>query len=136
MSESGNGEKERLNSLTERIIGAAMAVHTALGPGLLESAYEACLAIELAKRGLGVVRQKQLPLAYQGVEIKRGYRIDLLVEESVIVEVKAVDRVAPVHEAQVRSYLRLSGRKVGLLLNFNVKYMKDGICRVVNGFPD
>jgi len=129
-------EKERLNGITESIIGAAIEVHRALGPGLLESAYEACLTFELVHRGLKVEPQKPLPVVYQEVKLDCGYRLDLLVEEAVIVEVKAVDRLAPIHQAQLLSYLRLSGCKVGLLINFNVKVLKDGIRRVVNDFPD
>ena len=129
-------KEESLNRITESIIGAAIEVHRALGPGLLESAYEACLSFELVQRNRKVEQQKPLPVIYQEVKLDCGYRLDLLVEESVIVEVKAVDRLAPIHQAQVLSYLRLSGCKVGLLMNFNVKVMKDGILRVVNDFPD
>ena len=129
-------EKEKLNRITESIIGAAIEVHRALGPGLLESAYEACLTFELVQRGLKVEQQKPLPVVYREVKLDCGYRLDLLVEEAVIVEVKAVDRLAPIHQAQLLSYLRLSGCKVGLLINFNVKVLKDGIRRVVNDFPD
>jgi len=128
-------QEERLNELTEVIIGAAMAVHSELGPGLLESAYEACLAHELKDRGLGVERQKTLPLKYRDVELECGYRLDLLVDGRVIVEVKAIDALAPIHATQLLSYLRLSGCRVGLLLNFNVARLRDGIQRVVNGFP-
>jgi len=127
---------ERLNEITEEIISAAMAVHSELGPGLLESAYEACLAFELTKRGLAVERQKSLPITYHGLELDDGYRIDLLVQEEVIVEVKAVGSLAPIHGAQLLSYLRLSGGRVGLLLNFNVERLKDGIQRVANDFPE
>ena len=127
---------ESLNRITESVIGAAIEVHRALGPGLLESAYEACLSFELVQHGLKVEQQKPLPVIYQEVKLDCGYRLDLLVEELVIVEVKAVDRLAPIHQAQLLSYLRLSGCKVGLLMNFNVKVMKDGIRRVVNDFPD
>ena len=129
-------EQERLNATTEGIIGAAIAVHRDLGPGLLESAYEACLAFELADRGLNVERQKPLPVIYREVELDCGYRVDLLVEGDVIVEVKAVGDLAPIHEAQLLSYLRLSGCKVGLLINFNVRVLTDGVRRLVNGFPD
>jgi GxxExxY protein len=129
-------ERERLNRMTESIIGAAIEVHRALGPGLLESAYEACLTFELVQRGLKVEQQKPLPVVYREVKLDCGYRLDLLVEEAVIVEVKAVDRLMPIHQAQLLSYLRLAGFKVGLLLNFNVKVLKDGIRRVVNNFPD
>ena len=120
-----------LNKITEKIIGAAIDVHRELGPGLLESAYEACVAYELVDRGLAVERQKQLPISYRGKRIDVGYRIDLLVEETVIVELKAVDHVIPIHEAQLLSYLKLSGCRVGLLINFNVKVLKDGIHRLV-----
>ena len=127
--------KERLNRITEGIIGAAIEVHRDLGPGLLESAYETCLAFELVERCLKVEQQKPLPVVYREVKLDCGYRLDILVEEAVIVEVKAVDRLAPIHKAQLLSYLRLSGCKVGLLINFNVKVLKDGIRRVVNDFP-
>ena len=129
--------KDRLDALTERIIGAAIAVHRELGPGLLESSYEACLTFELIERGLGFERQKVLPLTYRGRTLDCGYRIDLLVENEIVVEVKSVERLEPVHTAQVLSYLRLSGCKVGLLINFNVKWLADhGIKRLVNGFSD
>ena len=124
--------KERLNGITEEIIGSAIAVHRALGPGLLESAYEACLAYELAERGLTIERQKALPVTYRGVHVDCGYRIDLLVEGLVVVELKAVERLDPIHEAQLLSYLKLSGSRVGLLINFNVKMLKEGIRRMVN----
>ncbi len=129
-------EKEILNQITNSIISSAIDVHRALGPGLLESAYEACLAFELAERGLNIEQQKPLPVVYREVKLDCGYRIDILVEKSVIVEVKVVDRLAPIHKAQLLSYLRLSGCKVGLLINFNTKVLKDGIHRVVNNFPD
>src|SRR5579864_4536995 len=123
-------ERERLNEITERIIGAAIAVHRALGPGLLESAYEACLVFELAERGLSVEQQKPLPLVYKGVKVECGYRLDLLVEGAVIVEVKAVDELAPIHDAQLLSYLKISGCRVALLINFNVRVLKDGLRRI------
>ena len=129
-------EEERLNQITDCIIGAAIAVHRALEPGLLESAYEACLAFELTQRGLKVEQQKPLPVVYREVRLECGYRLDLLVEGLVVVEIKAVDVLAPIHQAQLLSYLRLSGCKVGLLINFNVKMLKQGIRRVVNDFPD
>ena len=129
--------KDRLNALTEQIIGAALDVHRELGPGLLESAYEACLMFELVRRGLRVERQLGLPLVYRGQTLDCGYRIDLLVENEVVVEVKSVEKLEPVHPAQVLSYLRLAGRKVGLLINFNVKWLiGDGVKRIVNGFPE
>jgi GxxExxY protein len=123
-----------LNAITYQIIGAAMEVHRALGPGLLESAYESCLAFELTERGLQVERQKPLPVVYKDINLDCGYRLDLLVGESIVVELKAVSELAPIHEAQVLSYLRLSGCKVGLLINFNVKVLKSGIRRLVNNF--
>jgi GxxExxY protein len=120
-----------LNSITEAIIGAAMAVHKALGPGLLESAYEACLASELAERELAVEQQKAMPVTYRGVKLDCGYRLDVLVEGQVIVELKTVDKLQPIHEAQLLSYLKLSGCRVGLLINFNVKVLRNGIRRLV-----
>ena len=132
-----HGLKERLNALTQQIIAAALGVHRELGPGMLESAYEACLVFELLQRGFQVERQKPLPLVYRGRTLDCGYRIDLLVENEVIVEVKAVERLEAVHGAQVLSYLRLSGCKVGLVINFNVKWLiRQGVKRVVNGFPE
>ena len=129
--------KDRLNALTEQIIGAAIQVHREIGPGTLESTCEACLTFELMARGLSVERQKPLPLVYRGRTLDCGYRVDLLVESEVIVEIKSVDRLEPVHTAQLISYLRLSGCKVGLLINFNVKWLVDeGVKRIVNGFPD
>jgi len=122
-----------LNEISGQVVDAAMKVHTALGPGLLENAYEACLEHELGKRGLRVKRQVALPVVYDGVQIDLGYRLDLLVEDAVIVELKAADRIAPIHEAQLLSYLRLSGKKLGLLINFNVLHLKDGMRRMVNG---
>jgi len=109
-----------------------MRVHTALGPGLLESAYEACLQYELIKLGLRVEAQKPLPLVYESVKLECGYRVDLLVEGKLIIEVKAVDALAEIHFAQVLTYLRLSNLRLALLLNFNVVHMKDGIRRIVN----
>jgi GxxExxY protein len=126
-------EKERLYKITEAIIGGAIQVHRVLGPGLLESAYEACLAFELTKRGFSIEQQKPLPLVYEQVKLDCGYRIDLLVQGAVVVEIKSVESLAPIHEAQVISYLKLSGCKVGLLINFNVPLLKDGIRRYVNG---
>ena len=125
---------QRINQISGEIIGAAMKVHTALGPGLLESAYEGCLKHELTKRGLKVLSQVTLPVISDGVEIDVGYRIDLLVEDAVIVELKTVERLTPLNEAQLLSYLKLSGRKLGLLINFNVEHLKNGIKRIANGF--
>jgi len=126
----------RINDVTQQIIAAAINVHRELGPGLLESTYEACLVFELTERGLQVERQKALPVTYKGVRIDCGYRIDLLVEGQVIVELKAVQALDPIHEAQLLSYLKLSGRHVGLLINFNVKLLKEGLRRLVNELPE
>jgi len=131
------GVKDRLNALTEQIIGAAIQVHRTLGPGLLESAYEACLAYELMKRGLNFEKQKPLPVVYDEVDIDCAYRLDFVVGGEVIVEVKAVERLTHVHDAQLMSYLKLSKKRVGLLINFNVKWLVDeGLRRRVNDFPD
>lgn len=116
--------------ITEAIIGAAIEVHRELGPGLLESAYEECLAYELSLRGLTARRQVELPVIYKRVELDCGYRIDLIVEEAVVVELKAVEKLLPIHEAQILTYLKLSGMSVGLLLNFNVPVLRDGIKRI------
>lgn len=121
-----------INDITGDIVDAAMRVHTALGPGLLESAYETCLAYELRRRGRRVVAQLGLPVVYDRVRLDAGYRIDLLVDDRVIVELKAVECLLPIHRAQLLSYLKLSGCKVGLLINFNVLRLKDGIKRIVN----
>ena len=121
------------NEIGEKLLGCALRVHSALGPGLLESAYEACLLYELEKAGLKTTRQEPFPVIYDGVELDVGYRLDLLIEEIVIVEVKAVEQLLPIHTAQLLSYLRLSNRKLGYLLNFNTAQMRSGIKRVVNG---
>ncbi|MCL7452830.1 MAG: GxxExxY protein [Anaerolineae bacterium] len=121
-----------LNALTSQIIGAAIEVHRHLGPGLLESAYETCLAYELERLGLAVERQKALPLVYKDIRMDQGYRLDLLVEQEVVLELKVVEQLAPVHEAQILSYLRFSGCRIGLLINFNVKLLKNGIRRFIN----
>jgi GxxExxY protein len=126
-------ELDELNKITEAIIGAAIDVHRALGPGLLESAYEACLAFELIERGHKVEQQKTLPIFYKGNQLDAGYRLDMVVDDKVIVEIKSIDSFAPIHDAQLLSYLKLSGCKVGLLINFNVKMLKHGIHRIVNG---
>ena len=129
-------EETRLDHITRRIIGAAIEVHRALGPGLLESAYEACLAFELVQGGFNVERQKPLPVVYKEVKLDCGYRLDLLVDGAVVVEIKAVDEIVPIHKAQLLSYLRLLDKRVGLLINFHVRVLKDGVMRVVNDFPD
>ena len=110
-----------------------MKIHSTLGPGLLESAYQACLAQELRNRGFAIRVEVPVPVVYEGTKLEVGYRIDMLVDEVVVVEVKSVDAIAPIHEAQVLTYLRLSGKSLGLLLNFNVLHMKDGIRRFVTG---
>jgi GxxExxY protein len=126
---------QELNRISESIIGAAIAVHRELGPGLLESTYEACLAYELLEHGYKVECQKEQPVVYRGIRLDCGYRLDLLVEGKVIVELKAVDKLHPIHEAQLISYLKLSGCKLGLLLNFNVRILKEGLKRLVHEFP-
>jgi GxxExxY protein len=121
------------NRVTGTVIGAAIEVHRALGPGLLESAYEECLCRELSLRKIPFERQRSLPVKYKGVSLDCGYRLDLLVADRVVVEVKAVEKLLPIHEAQLLTYLRLGGWKVGLLLNFNVPVLKQGIRRLVLG---
>ena len=120
------------NELTKTIIGCAMKVHTFLGPGLLESAYEECLFYELKKSGLRVEKQKPLPLIYEEVKLDCGYRIDIIVEDKIIVEIKSVESLNDLHLAQILTYLKLSKCKYGLLMNFNVLHLKDGIKRVAN----
>lgn len=120
------------NACSRRIIGAAIEVHRHLGPGLLESAYELALGYELADRGLKAVRQLALPVYYKGVELGQSYRIDLLVEDSVVVEVKAIQQLLPLHEVQLLTYLRFAGKRLGLLLNFHTALMRDGVRRVVD----
>ncbi|MGH2593473.1 MAG: GxxExxY protein [Anaerolineae bacterium] len=125
-----------LNEITEPIIGAAIEVHRHLGPGLLESAYEECLCRELSLRQVPFERQRQLPVEYKGLNLDCGYRLDLLVAEAVVVEIKAVEDLLPIHEAQLLTYLRLGGWKVGLLINFNVPVLKRGIRRRVLGLKE
>lgn len=125
-------QSEPSYELTSQIIAASIEVHKRLGPGLLESGYEACLVYELHKRGLKAIRQVEMPIIYDEVKIDVGYRIDLLVEDTVVVELKSVEKIIPLHEAQLLSYLKLSGKKVGLLINFNVTRLKDGITRMMN----
>src|SRR5271155_5345358 len=129
-------EKDRLDQITRRIIGTAIEVHKVVGPGLLESAYEVCLAFELRQIGLKVEVQKALPVVYKDVKLDCGYRLDLVVEDAVIVEIKAVERLAPVHDAPLLSSLKLSPMRGRLLLNFYVRVLKDGLKRIVNEFPD
>lgn len=122
-----------VHDCSRAIISAAMKVHSILGPGLLEGTYKRCLAQELRKRGLLVDEELELPVVYEGICVELAYRIDLLVNGVVIVEVKAVNNLLPVHHAQLLSYLRLSGHKIGLLINFNVRHLREGISRTVNG---
>lgn len=122
----------QMNEVSGIVVDAAIAVHRELGPGLLESAYEACLLFELHSRGLEALRQLELPIVYRGITIEVGYRLDILVDNQIIVEVKAVDELAPIHTAQVISYLKLSGKPPGLLMNFNVTKLKDGLKRLAN----
>ncbi|MGE5112579.1 MAG: GxxExxY protein [Acidobacteriaceae bacterium] len=121
-----------LNDLSYLVIRCAMKVHTELGPGLLESAYEACLSHELRKSGLKVETQVALPVHYDGIQIDLGYRLDLVVNDQLVVELKAIENVLPVHKAQVLSYLRLSKKRLGLLINFHVTHLREGITRIVN----
>ena len=122
-----------IDALSKQVIGAAIEVHRELGPGLLESAYEACLCYELASRNIAYKRQQPLPVLYKGVSIDCEYRIDVLVENCIITELKSIERLEPIHEAQLLTYLRLSKLWLGLLINFNVPVLKLGIRRLVNG---
>jgi GxxExxY protein len=122
------------NEITEKIIGCAIKIHKALGPGLLESAYQACLYYELVKSGLSVEKEKPLPLVYEEVKLDCGYRMDLAIERRIVVEVKSVDALTDIHLAQVLTYLKLSNNRFGLLINFNVLKLKDGVKRIVNGY--
>jgi GxxExxY protein len=124
------------NEVATQIVDAAYRVHTSLGPGLLESVYEVVMAYELEKRGLAVVRQQAVPVVYGGTRIEMGFRADLIVEDKVIVEIKSVEAVAPVHKKQLLTHLRLADKRLGLLINFNVALIKEGIKRIVNGMPD
>ena len=121
-----------INKLTGEVIGAAIEVHKILGPGLLESAYEECLSHELNLRNIKFDRQKELPVEYKGFKIDCNYRMDLLIENQLVLELKACDNLQPIHEAQLLTYLKLSGHKLGLLINFNVLLLKDGIKRIAN----
>ena len=137
MSSVSTGAQPRIahtaQEVIHAIIGAAMKVHSELGAGLLESAYTTCLQFELRNAGFESIAQLALPLVYSGVKLDVGYRIDLLVENLVVVEVKSVDAISPIHHAQIITYLKLSGKSLGLLINFNVVHLKDGIKRFVNG---
>lgn len=123
-----------IDSLTEKIIGIAIEVHRTLGPGLLESAYEECSCYELSQLGISFIRQAPLPVVYKGVRLDCGYRMDIVVDDTVIVELKAVEKMHPVFEAQLLSYLKLADKRVGLLINFHVPVLKDGLKRIVNNF--
>src|SRR5687767_13008306 len=127
-------ERERLDLLTEKIIGFAIDVHRALGPGLRESAYEECLCYELSQSRIAFTRQTPLPVTYKNVKLDCGYRMDVLVDNSVILEIKTVERLVGIHEAQLLSYLKLSGIRVGLLLNFHVPVLMNGLKRMVNNY--
>jgi GxxExxY protein len=124
------------NAIAKEIVDAAYRIHTALGPGLLESVYDTVLAYEMGRRGLGVVRQQPIPVVYQGVRIETGFRADLVVEDKVIVEIKSVEVLIPVHKKQLLTYLRLANKRLGLLINFHVPLIKDGISRIVNGLDE
>jgi len=128
-------EKEKYNEITGRILQAAITVHKEMGPGLLEVVYEYCLCKELNSLGLNAVNQHMLPLFYKGENLHKDFRIDILVENEILIEIKAVEKILPVHEAQVISYLKMANLKVGLLINFNVPVIKQGFRRFVNGFP-
>jgi GxxExxY protein len=121
------------NEISKQVVDAAFKIHTTLGPGLLESVYEAVLAYELKQRGLLVVRQQAIPVIYEEVQLEEGFRADLIIEGKVIIELKSVEAIAPVHKKQVLTYLRLTNLKLGLLINFGEALIKDGITRVVNG---
>jgi GxxExxY protein len=120
-----------LNIISGKVVEAALAVHSALGPGLLEGVYEICLFHELQKRGLKAERQVNLPVIYDGIKLEEGLRLDMLVEDALVLELKAIEEILPVHLAQILTYLKLSGRRLGLIINFNVARIKDGIKRVV-----
>jgi GxxExxY protein len=127
---------EALNRITSTVIDAAIRIHRAVGPGLLESAYFECLCFELVSAGLRIEAQKILPLVYRDVLVRRAYRADVIVEEAVVLEVKALDKIAPIHSRQLYTYLRVADCRVGLVLNFGAPIMLDGIKRVVNNFPE
>jgi GxxExxY protein len=131
-----DAEAQRENQITKLVIGFAIEVHRALGPGLLESAYEECLCYELMQAPMRFLRQVVLPVRYKGVTLDCGYRMDLLIDDLVIVEIKAVESLVPIHEAQLLTYLKLAEKPVGLLINFNVPTLKQGLKRLVNHFLD
>jgi len=129
-------ETQSFREITEPVIGACIEIHKAIGPGLLEPAYEECLGYELEQRGIQFVRQRPLPIHYKGVRLDCAYRLDLVVEEKVILELKTVESLLPIHEAQLLTYLKLSGLTLGLLINFNVPVLRNGIKRLANNFAD
>jgi len=124
------------NDIASVVVDAALKIHKTLGPGLLESVYQATLSFELQKRGLRVVEELALPVRYEGVKLDLGFRVDLLVDDKLVIEIKSVEAVAPVHRKQVHTYLRLMNKQLGVLINFNVELMKNGIHRVVNRLPE
>ena len=132
MDDHRDTETQRLNLITEKVIGASIEVHKGLGPGLLESAYERCLCYELSLAGLKFERQVPLPLVYKDVKLESGYIMDLVVEDLLVVELKAVERLMPIHEAQLLPYLKPADKRIGLLLNFHIPVLKDGIKRIRN----
>jgi len=132
MNRRGREGTQSLDALSHEVIGTAMAVHSELGAGLLESAYEHCLLYELNKRGLKAEAQIMLPISYDGQTIDAGYRIDLMVEDTIIIELKTVDKLLPIHAAQLLSYLKMADKKLGLLINFNVTSLRHGIKRIAN----
>ena len=134
MPEADGSTSARADALSNRIIGACIEVHRALGPGLLESAYEACLCRELTLAAIGYDRQRPLPVEYKGVALDCGYRLDIVTEDLVVIEIKAVDSLLPVHEAQLLTYLKLTGISLGLLVNFNVPRLREGVKRMVHNF--
>jgi GxxExxY protein len=132
----GDAEARSFDELSGFVLGACIEIHNQLGPGLLESAYEECLCYELSQAGLKFERQWPLPVLYKNVKLDCGYRVDLIVEDKLVLELKAVEQLLPIHEAQLLTYLKLSGRGCGLLINFNVPRLKEGIRRIVNNFAD
>jgi GxxExxY protein len=131
-----DAETQSFREITERVIGACIEIHRQLGPGLLESAYEECLCYELSQLGIRFERQKPLPVKYKSVNLDCGYRLDLVIENRIIIELKTVENLLPIHEAQLLTYLKLSGFTLGLLINFNVPVLKNGIRRIANNFVD
>ena len=135
-SRAANVEGVDFNGITHGIIAAAIEVHRHLGPGLLESAYQVCVCYELSRMGLSFTREVHLPLSYKGLQLDCSYRIDLLVEDAVLVELKSIEQILPIHSAQLLTYLRASHKPIGLLINFNVLVLKDGIKRIVNDYNE